>query len=207
MLQAVGLECVRGQRRLFRDLSFQVDSGELLWVGGPNGSGKTSLLRILCALLPPESGEVRWRGKPVRRLTESYRAELLYLGHAAALKDDLTAAENLRFSLAQHGVECDERSLQDALARFGLAGREDLPARALSQGQKRRVALARMAFGSAQLLWILDEPLTALDVVAVDLVRGELDVHLARGGLVILTSHQEVDFAGLRTRRLQLALA
>lgn len=205
MLQAVGLECVRGQRRLFHDLSFDVDSGELLWVAGPNGSGKTSLLRILCTLVTPESGEVRWRGASVRDLGESYRAELFYLGHAAALKDDLTALENLRYALALHGVEADERSLGDALTRFGLAGREDLPARALSQGQRRRVALARLDFGEAQLLWILDEPLTALDTVAVDLVRAAVTAQLARGGVVILTSHQDGNFAGLRTRRLDLA--
>ena len=104
MLQAVGLECVRGQRRLFRDLSFEAQAGELFWVAGPNGSGKTSLLRMLCTLLPPEAGSVRWRGSSARDLGERFRAELVYLGHAAAVKDDLSALENLRFGLAQHGI-------------------------------------------------------------------------------------------------------
>jgi len=204
MLQAVGLECVRGRRRLFRDLSFEAQAGELIWVAGPNGSGKTSLLRILCTLLPPEAGSVLWRGGSAHDLGESFRAELVYLGHAAAVKDDLSALENLRFGLAQHGTHADEAALADALARFGLQGSEALPARALSQGQRRRVALARLVFGAAQTLWILDEPLTALDVAAVALVRDRIAEHLDRGGLVVLTSHQDVELGGLRARRLLL---
>jgi len=204
MLQAVGLECVRGRRRLFRDLSFEAQAGELIWVAGPNGSGKTSLLRILCTLLPPEAGRVLWRGSSAHELGESFRAELVYLGHAAAVKDDLSALENLRFGLAQHGAHADEAALVEALACFGLQGSEELPARALSQGQRRRVALARLVFGGAQTLWILDEPLTALDVGAVALVRDRIAEHLERGGVVVLTSHQDAELGGLRTRRLLL---
>jgi heme exporter protein A len=204
MLQAVGLECVRGKRRLFRDLSFEAQAGELIWVAGPNGSGKTSLLRILCSLLPPDAGSVLWKGSSTRDLGEMFRAELVYVGHAPAVKDDLSALENLRFGLAQHGIPGDEAALHEALAWFGLRGREDLPARALSQGQRRRVALARLAFGEAQTLWILDEPLAALDVSAVELVRSRIGTHLAHGGVVVLTSHQDVELGGLRTRRLLL---
>jgi heme exporter protein A len=204
MLQAVGLECVRGKRRLFRDLSFEAQAGELIWVAGPNGSGKTSLLRILCTLLPPDAGRVLWKGTGTRELGETFRAELVYLGHAAAVKDDLSALENLSFGLAQHGVVAGEAALYEALGWFGLRGREELPARLLSQGQRRRVALARLAFGEAQTLWILDEPLTALDVSAVGLVRSRIGEHLARGGVVVLTSHQDVELGGMRTRRLLL---
>jgi len=204
MLQAVGLECVRGRRRLFRDLSFEAQAGELIWVAGPNGSGKTSLLRILCTLLPPDAGSVLWNGTSTRDLGETFRAEMVYLGHAPAVKDDLSALENLRFGLVQQGILADEAALFEALACFGLQGREELPVRSLSQGQRRRVALARLAFGEAQTLWILDEPLTALDVAAVELVRARIAEHLRRGGVVVLTSHQDVELGGLRMRRLLL---
>jgi heme exporter protein A len=204
MLQAINLECMRGQRRLFRDLSFDVADGELLWVAGANGSGKTSLLRIVCTLLRAESGEVRWDGTDIRVLGEAFLADLVYIGHAPAVKDDLTALENLGFSLAQHGLATSADEQADALGRFGLAGREDLPARSLSQGQRRRVGLARLLFGASRRLWILDEPLAALDAKAVDLVREQIGIHLERGGVVLLTSHQEIDFDGLRVRHLQL---
>jgi len=204
MLQAVGLECVRGRRRLFRDLSFEVQPGELIWVVGPNGSGKTSLLRILCTLLVPEAGTVLWRGESTQELGELFRAELAYLGHTPAVKDDLSALENLRFGLAQQGIDCGDAALAGALARFGLGGCEQLAARALSQGQRRRVALARLAFAGEQTLWILDEPLTALDAGAVALVRERIAEHLERDGLVVLTSHQDAELGGLHARRLLL---
>jgi heme exporter protein A len=204
VLQGVKLECVRGSRRLFSDFSFDLQPGELLWVTGPNGAGKTSLLRIVCTLLPPEQGEVRWRGTPVRELREAYRAEQVYVGHLPAVKDDLTALENLHFALAQEGMPAANAQLVEALEAFGLAGREDVAARALSQGQRRRVALARLWFAAPQPLWILDEPLTALDVHAVELVRGLIGAHLERGGLVLLTSHQEIGFEGRRVLRMRL---
>ena len=204
MLKAINLECVRGRRRIFSGLSFEVQDGELFWVAGQNGSGKTSLLRIVCTLLRAESGEVRWKDTDIRALGDTFLADLLYIGHAPAVKDDLTALENLRFSLAQHGMVASEEELADALGRFGLAGREDLPARSLSQGQRRRVGLARLLFGTSRRLWILDEPLTALDASAVDLVRRQIGIQLERRGVVVLTSHQEIDFSGLRVRHLQL---
>jgi heme exporter protein A len=207
VLEALRLACVRGERRLFDRLSFGVGAGELFWVSGPNGSGKTSLLRMLCTLLPPESGELRWRGAPVRELGEAYLSELAYLGHAPAVKDDLTAEENLRFALAQQGVRASRAQALAALRAYGLAGSEELPARALSQGQRRRVALARLELCEARALWVLDEPLTALDAQAVTLVRGRIAAHLGRGGVVVLTSHQEVNLSGLRVRRLALGAA
>jgi heme exporter protein A len=204
MLRAVNLACVRGRRRLFQGLSFRVEPGEAVWVTGPNGSGKTSLLRIVCTLLAPESGEVLWHETPARELGERFLDELLYIGHAAAVKDDLTALENLHFSLALRGVNLGEAALVCALDAFGLSGCHGLAARALSQGQRRRLALARLKLGAGQDLWVLDEPLAALDMAAVELVRAEVVAHLARGGCVILTSHQDVDLAGVRVQRMRL---
>jgi heme exporter protein A len=205
MLEALGLECVRGQRRLFRDLSFDLAGGQMLWVLGPNGSGKTSLLRLLCGLLQPDGGRVRWKGEDVRRSPETFHADLLYLGHAPAVKEDLSGRENLCFGLAQMGIGITPREADLALGEFGLTGRELAPARTLSQGQRRRAALARLAFGANRPLWILDEPFTALDAQAVELVRSHLAQQQARGGCVVFTSHQEVELAGRAVKQVQLA--
>lgn len=205
MLEALGLECVRGQRRLFYGLSFDLAAGQMLWVLGPNGSGKTSLLRLLCGLLTPDAGNVLWKGEDVRRSPETFRADLLYLGHAPGVKEDLSSRENLCFGLAQMGIGVTPQAADSALGEFGLAGRELTPARALSQGQRRRAALARLAFGANRPLWILDEPFTALDTEAVQLVRSYLAQQRTGGGCVVFTSHQEVDLAGHAVKRVQLA--
>jgi heme exporter protein A len=205
MLEALGLECVRGQRRLFRGITFGLAAGQMLWVLGPNGSGKTTLLRLLCGLLRPESGHVRWKGEDVRGSPDSLHADLLYLGHAPAVKDDLSSRENLCFGLAQTGIGVTPREADAVLGEFGLAGREMVPIRALSQGQKRRAALSRLALGAAKALWILDEPFTALDAQAVQLVQAHLARQLSRGGCVVFTSHHEVELAGHAVTRLQLA--
>jgi heme exporter protein A len=202
-LEAAGLRCVRGERTLFQDLSFTLRSGELLRIGGPNGSGKTSLLRIACGLLEPDRGEVRWGGEDIRALKEEFWARLLYLGHANALKDDLSAAENLEIACALAGVVADERQIRAALERLGLAGRENLPARVLSQGQRRRVALARLALGDGAPLWVLDEPFTALDAAAIEDVRELIAGHVSRGGGVLYTTHEAVIAAAV-SRRIDL---
>lgn len=204
MLSAVDLTCVRGQRTLFSGLCFEARAGELFWVTGANGSGKTSLLRMVCTLLRPEAGELRWDATPIGKLGEAYFAELAYVGHAPAVKDDLSALENLDFALRLQGEVVAQPALIEALDQFGLGGREDLPARVLSQGQRRRVTLARLAFSRARRLWVLDEPLNALDVRAVDLVRDLIAAQLAGGGVVVLTSHQEIDFPGVMVNRLRL---
>ena len=191
MLEAANLECVRGSRTLFRGVGFSLTPGALLRVTGSNGSGKTSLTRMLCGLLEPAAGEVRWKGENIRALREEFCGHLLYIGHANALKDDLTATENLAFSCGIAGLTVPRERAHAALERFGLAEGERLPVRALSQGQRRRAALARLAVGEAQPLWILDEPFAALDAAGIDLVQSLASEHLARGGMVVLTTHQD----------------
>ncbi len=191
MLEAAHLECVRGERTLFSGVGFSLAPGALLRVTGSNGSGKTSLARMLCGLLEPAAGEVRWGGENIRALRDEYWGRLLYIGHANALKDDLTATENLAFAGGIAGLTVSRERVHTALARFGLAGRERLPVRVLSQGQRRRAALARLAVSEAQPLWILDEPFAALDAAGVDLVQSLAGEHLARGGMVVLTTHQD----------------
>jgi heme exporter protein A len=197
VLEAADLECERGGWLLFRGLSFALAAGESMRVAGANGSGKTSLLRILCGLLLPSAGEVRWRGTAIRGLREDYSRELVYLGHAPAVKDDLSAAENLAISCALAGMPAEAQAIEGALARFGLAGKSQ-PSRRLSQGQRRRAALARLALSASRPLWLLDEPFSALDAAGVALLRGLIEAHLGRGGAVIFTTHQD---AGIATAR------
>ena len=191
MLSVSALSCVRGERRLFYGLDFSVGPGEWLHVQGENGAGKTSLLRILASLSPPAEGEIRWRDEPIGTLAEDYRRELLFLGHHGAVKEELTPFENLMLAARLDGNELDEVKALKALARFGLRGREDLAVRFLSAGQKRRVLLARLAVRKAT-LWILDEPFTALDVKAVEMLSGLIVEHVTGGGIAILTSHQAI---------------
>jgi heme exporter protein A len=188
-LSVSGLSCVRGERRLFSAVGFDLAAGEWLHVQGENGSGKTTLLRALVGLSPPAEGDIRWRGAQIRQLGEDYRREMLYLGHHGAVKEELTPLENLKLAAALDGRTLDDREAMAALHRFGLKGREELPVRFLSAGQKRRVLLARLVTRNA-LLWVLDEPFTALDVKAVDMLSALIAEHLQNGGLAILTSHQ-----------------
>ena len=201
MLEVVNLACARGDRPLFRDLSFAVNPGELLHVRGENGSGKTTLLRALCGLSLPASGEIRWNGQAIQEQPETYRKQLCYIGHGNAIHGDLTPIENLQFE-ACIGAE-DRIDAKPALDAQGLGRVASLPAKLLSQGQKRRVALARLTV-LQRALWVLDEPFTALDVRAVDRLLATLARHLARGGLCILTSHQEVAVTDWPVRTLTL---
>lgn len=194
-LEAIDLHCARGERSLFSALSFTLRGGELLRIGGPNGSGKTSLLRIACALLEPTRGEVRWAGENIRRLQEEFWRQIVYIGHASAIKDDLTSAENLRVACTLAGIRVQPARIGEALRELGLGGCENLPTRVLSQGQRRRVALARLALSEAMPLWILDEPFAALDAAAVERVQNLIAEHLARGAAVVLTTHLETRIA------------
>lgn len=204
MLEISNLACVRGDHRLFAGLSFALSSGELMQVQGANGSGKTSLLRTLCGFVMPEEGEIRWRGSDIRELEEDYCAELVYLGHLNAIKDELNALENLRINAGLAGCEVDDAQAMATLRRMGLRGKELLPVKVLSQGQRRRVALSRLLVSDAP-LWILDEPLTALDVGAVSLMQELIGEHLSKGGMVIFTTHQPLQVAGVETRQLALS--
>lgn len=201
MLSALGLSCVRGERRLFAPLDLAVGAGEWLHVRGENGAGKTSLLRVLAGLAHPAEGEIRWDGKPIHDTESGYRQDRLFFGHQGALKDDLTPLENLSFAAAMDGAELTEAQALAALVRFGLRGRADLPVRVLSAGQKRRVMLARLATRKAR-LWVLDEPFTALDTKAVDLLTTLVAEHLAGGGMAVITSHQAVPLSGGRVVQL-----
>jgi heme exporter protein A len=203
LLLAQALECLRGDIPLFAGLSFGVAPGQIMQVEGANGSGKTSLLRILAGLSPPNEGEVLWRGESIAKRRAAFFAEIAYLGHHLGLKAELSVAENLRLAFSLNGVRLSPGRVEQALEQVGLADRLDLPVRALSAGQRQRVALARMAASDAA-LWILDEPFTALDADGIALVRGLLEAHAGRGGLAVLTSHQAVD---LRGGLVKLALA
>ena len=192
MLQVRDLECRRGDAALFKGMHFELGAGQLMHVKGSNGSGKTSLMRIVCGLFEPAAGVVLWRGENIRELREEFNRELTYIGHLNGIKDEFTAVENLAFYARFAGLSVDDTQLRTALHQMGLRGREDLPSKVLSQGQKRRVALARLLLGGTK-LWVLDEPFTALDVRAVDLLQSVLSKHIQAGGMVMLTTHQDVE--------------
>ena len=204
MLEVINLTCVRGTRRLFKELSFSAESGELVELRGPNGSGKTSLLRILCGLAMPAAGEVRWNGTGIRSLGEEYFGAVAYLGHQNAVKDELTAIENLRISSAVCGYALDKKEAQEILKRVGLSQQQNLPARVLSAGQRRRLAMTRLLTSTAR-LWILDEVLTSLDDTAMNLSREFISEHLKQDGIAIVATHQDLSLAAPRFQRLQLS--
>ncbi|MGI9311406.1 MAG: cytochrome c biogenesis heme-transporting ATPase CcmA [bacterium] len=187
-LEAIGLECVRGERMLFRNLNCRVEAGEMLRIDGDNGAGKTSLLKILCGLSRPESGEVRWGGAPIARDRFAYCRELTYLGHRAALKADLTAAENLDAAAAL-AARAPAIAAANALREMALDDCLRLPCRLLSAGQRQRVALAGLLMRPGG-VWILDEPAAALDSSAIARLEQMLAAQTAVGGIVVFTSHQ-----------------
>ena len=197
------MQCLRGERELFKDIELALNPGEILRVEGPNGSGKTSLLRIIAGLSEAAAGEIRWRNEAINDLAEDYFRELLYLGHAAAIKDELSVLENLILTLQLAGERTTSANAKQALTEAGLKDRLHLPAKYLSQGQRRRVALARLCL-SQRILWILDEPFTALDVGAVSWVTRLIAKHLDCDGIVLFTTHQEVSIPGHTPRKLML---
>lgn len=206
MLEVIGLECVRGERTLFTNLNFSLPRGTLFELRGENGSGKTSLLRAICGLLIPDAGEIRWEGAPVKTLGDDYRAHLAYLGHLNGLKDELSAFENLKLGAPLAGIATDARAIENILRQFGLARCLHLPCKVLSQGQKRRAALARIALSVSRTLWALDEPFSALDVAAITFLQSLLERHLANGGIVMLTTHQDVPITAPHRQRIELGV-
>jgi len=204
ILEVSNLGCVRGERTLFSDLNFSLSPGKAIQLTGPNGSGKTSLLRIVCGLLAPVTGEVRWQGANIRALGEEYSRSLSYIGHRNGIKEELNATENLRIASGLAGLPLTTAAANAALERIGLAKREKLPTRLLSEGQQRRVALARLLTSRTK-LWVLDEILTSLDRSAVALIQSLIGEHLQNGGLAIIATHQELDLSAGSLQRLELA--
>lgn len=197
LLAGLGLGCRRGERWLFDGLNLALQAGEVVWLRGANGRGKTSLLRLLAGLSAPAAGEVHFRGQRLRAAGPAWRDALLYLGHANGLKDDLTVSESLAFLAAIHGRPTTAEALAAALRATGMHSRRAAPVRSLSQGQRRRAALARLALDLAAPadaargpgVWLLDEPYDALDAEGCALLDGLIADHARRGGAVLLTSH------------------
>lgn len=190
VLHASQLAGQRGDRALFEGLELQLAPGSVTWLRGRNGRGKTSLLRLLAGLSTPMSGEIRIAGQTLRQGGAAWRRKLVYIGHQNALKDDLAAGEALRFLARVHGVDVNAAQLTQALQRLGVQHREHAPVRTLSQGQRRRVALARLALSQGSPLWLLDEPFDALDTDGIGALNEVISAHAAAGGCVLLTSHQ-----------------
>ena len=184
------LALVRGERMLFNKLDFKLENGTVLYLRGENGSGKTSLLRTICGLSKPYQGTISWCGENINVMGEEYSKNLLYIGHLPGIKEDLTALENLQFSLALIGETVADNDAITVLKLLGLAKGLNLPTRMLSQGQKRRVVLARLWLQHSP-LWILDEPFTALDISATDLLKQKIEAFANSGGIVVMTSHQD----------------
>ncbi|MBW7984979.1 cytochrome c biogenesis heme-transporting ATPase CcmA [Enterobacillus tribolii] len=202
MLTVSRLTCSRDERVLFRDLSFQLQAGEMMQIEGPNGAGKTTLLRMLAGLSQPEEGEISWQNVAIHRQRDLFNQQLLYLGHHPGVKSVLTPFENLAFYMAvQGGGEQD--AIWDALAQVDLVGFEDVPVAQLSAGQQRRVALARLWLTRAP-LWILDEPLTAIDKSGVAKLVALFYRHVEAGGMILLTTHQDLDTQAGKLRKLRL---
>lgn len=207
MLQARAVAGQRGERRLFSGLDFTLAAGDVAWLRGRNGRGKTTLLRILAGLSAPAQGAIEFDGQPIHRAGSGWRQHLAYIAHSNALKDDLTATEALRFLARLHGPAAhDDDALALALRRLGMASRANALVRTLSQGQRRRVALARLALPAAPRLWLLDEPFDALDDQGIGVLNTLLGEHAARGGATLLTSHQPLSLIAPTPRVFDLDL-
>jgi heme exporter protein A len=203
MLDVLSLTAIRDERVLFEDLSFTIQPGELVQIEGRNGTGKTTLLRIIAGLGDKESGEVQWNKVSTVADRDAFHHDLLFLGHQTGVKRELSGFENLAFYQSVHHGEADHDALWTALAQVGLAGREDVPVAQLSAGQQRRVALARLWI-SKQPLWILDEPLTAIDKQGVKVLENLFLNHAENGGIVLLTTHQDMFEDSPKLRKIKL---
>lgn len=201
-LNAIGLECIRDDRTLFSQLDFTLRPGEVLLLEGRNGSGKTSLLRILCGIRLPDEGSINWNGADIGRLGPDYHQHMAYVGHRDGNKLDLTPFENL--AMARALGKANDMPLEAALEKVDLQGFEDVPTRNLSAGQQRRLALARLLVTDT-VLWILDEPFTSLDVDGIRIVESLLDRHTAQGGMLAVTSHHTVNLDHSRVQRINLS--
>ena len=202
LIQAQELECVKGYSTLFHAVNFSVSSSEILRIAGINGCGKTSLLRILSGISHPEKGQVKWNGQNIRSFRATYQGNMVYLGHQAGLKRELTATENMHYGLQLQACQ-PTVSISDVFDQFDIAHIAHLPCYHLSAGQQQRVALARIV-ASGAVLWILDEPGTALDQPGLSLLRHCLIAHTEAGGMVIFTSHHDFQLTGSRYKTLSL---
>ncbi|SJL82402.1 Cytochrome c biogenesis ATP-binding export protein CcmA [Vibrio palustris] len=203
MLTVQNLTVYRSDKRLFETLSFELKSGDILQITGRNGAGKTTLLRTVAGLNTAESGHVLWQGEPLSQCRDIYYRDMIFLGHVIGLKRELSAIENLIFYQTMQGNAQDVESLYAALAKVGLAGREDLPIGQLSAGQQRRVSLARLWL-SQQALWILDEPFTSIDKQGIRVLEALFEQHAQQGGMILLTSHQDTTLAHSQLKRIEL---
>lgn len=204
-LSARGLACTRGDRSVFKGLGFELSNGGYLRISGPNGSGKTSLLRLLCGLLKPSDGAIDWNGEPIAALAEDYFRDLAYVGHLNGIKDELEVRENLAHAARFAGLPDGAEDIASALREFALGDLVRMQCKLLSQGQKRRLALARLRLCRSKPLWVLDEPFVALDGAGVEAVRVLIEQHLRAGGLAVLTTHQEVPIECAHAQRIELA--
>ncbi|MGR5093831.1 cytochrome c biogenesis heme-transporting ATPase CcmA [Vibrio maritimus] len=205
MLEVTNLTAIRDERVLFENLSFSLQSGDLVQIEGRNGTGKTTLMRIVAGLGDKEEGEIKWNGEAIESNREDFHQALLFLGHQTGVKRDLTALENLRFYQSIHAPHTTDEQIFAALTQVGLAGREDVPVAQLSAGQQRRVALARLWL-SEQMLWILDEPLTAIDKQGVKVLENLFLEHANKGGIVLLTTHQDMFSDNPKLRKIVLGV-
>ncbi|EKZ9008361.1 cytochrome c biogenesis heme-transporting ATPase CcmA [Vibrio alginolyticus] len=203
MLEVSNLTAIRDERVLFENLQFEIKPGELVQIEGRNGTGKTTLLRIVTGLGDREEGVIKWKGEEVEKFRDVFHQDLLFLGHQTGVKRELTALENLRFYQSIQNNRSSDEEIFIALTQVGLAGREDVPVAQLSAGQQRRVALARLWL-SKQILWILDEPLTAIDKQGVKVLESLFASHADNGGIVVLTTHQDMFADSPKLRKIKL---
>ncbi|CAM2746338.1 cytochrome c biogenesis heme-transporting ATPase CcmA [Vibrio mytili] len=203
MLEVSHLTAIRDERVLFENLEFNIKPGELVQIEGRNGTGKTTLLRIITGIGDREEGFIKWKGEKIEKSRDIFHQDLLFLGHQTGIKRELTALENLRFYQSIQNNSASDEEIFSALTQVGLAGREEVPVAKLSAGQQRRVALARLWL-SKQILWILDEPLTAIDKQGVKVLETLFMRHVDNGGIVILTTHQDMFADSPKLRKIKL---